>query len=118
MPHLLIVFSAPERAEALAALCDDAGHTYDFATETEAAAKARRGGYALALVVSNAPLPLTRELRRAAAHLPLIALLDERREEKLAELREAGIARFVFLPCAPRSVQTALSDLLAPAPGR
>ncbi|MDB5101186.1 MAG: hypothetical protein JWM80_5607 [Cyanobacteria bacterium RYN_339] len=109
MARVLIIFSDPAATEAPALVCDDAGHTVDFAPVYDAANAVARG-FDLVVVTADAPLTPVRALRAAAPELPIVVVtlpLDEADQQALRAERVRGI---VFRPYAIQTLRKLLGS--------
>src|SRR4051794_31174637 len=109
MARVLIIFSDPAATEAPALVCDDAGHTVDFAPANAAAGSLDRG-FDLVVVTAAEPLAPVRALRAVDEELPIVVITLPVEEEIQRALHQERVRGIVFRPYA---IQT-LRKLLGP----
>jgi DNA-binding response OmpR family regulator len=116
MSRVLIVFTDPALTEEPALVCDDDGHTVDFAAAPTAAATATGRPFDLVVVTAEQPLELVQGLRAAAPELPIVVVSEPLDEPTQRALRRLAVRGIVFRPYALATLRKLLGPHVSPAP--
>jgi DNA-binding response OmpR family regulator len=109
MARVLIVFSDPAATEAPALVCDDAGHTVDFAPANAVASNLDRG-FDLVVVTADEPLEPVRALRAQDGELPIVVVTLPLEEEAQRALHQERVRGIVFRPYAIQTLRKLLGS--------
>lgn len=116
MSRVLIVFTDPATTEAPALVCDDAGHTVDFATASEAAVAVIGRPFDLVVITAEEPVGPTRAIRTSGVEISIVVICPPVDEDIQRELNQLGVRGIVFRPYAMPTLRKLLGPHVPTAP--